>query len=99
MSQLLIVKERLQSVLQKASHDRDERPEIVEAPIGRGREPAWAAHEREVMHEAVTKERAKLGKGPIPLDEVMKVEQLAVGHTDYGEKFALYCAELVLTVD
>lgn len=31
----------------------------------------------------------------LPLSEVERVEQLALGHTDYGIKFALYCSELV----
>lgn len=96
MSQLLVLKERLQGVLQRVSHDRDQRPEFVDKSKGRGTEPAWVVFEREQMHEAVTKERAKLGKGPIPLKEIERVEQLAVGHTDYADKFALYCAELVL---
>jgi len=99
MSQLLVVKERLYRALQLATHDRDERPEMVPAPIGNTTEPAWAAYEREVMHKAVNEERAKLSKGPLDLKDVMRVEQLAVGHADYPDKFPLYCAELVLTVD
>jgi hypothetical protein len=97
MSQLLVVKERLQNILRLATHDRDDRPELVPTPVGKDTEPAWAAHEREVMHKAVNEERAKLSKAPLDLTDIMQVEQLAVGHADYAEKFPLYCAELVLS--
>jgi len=48
-----------------------------------------------MMFDMVTRERAKLGKGPVPFAEIARVEQLCLGHTDYSEKYALYCAELV----
>jgi uncharacterized protein YkuJ len=94
MSQLLLVMERLQAVFEQAAKDRDKRPDFV-TKDGRT-EPAWVAYEREMMHEAVTKERAKLGKGPIALKKIERVERMALGHVDYSAKFSLYCAELVL---
>lgn len=56
---------------------------------------AWVLAEREAMCDAVNKYRARLGKNPITIEDVARVEQMAVGHTDYGTKYALYCTELV----
>lgn len=56
----------------------------------------WIQFERDTMFDAVTRERAKLGKGPRTMKDLMVVENLACGHSDYSSKFALYCAELVL---
>lgn len=96
MSQILILKERLHTVLCSTGKDRDKRQEMIDRPDGHGREAAWAVYEREQMLRTVNQERAKLRKQPLLIKEIEQVEQLAIGHTDYGEKFALYCAELVL---
>lgn len=55
----------------------------------------WITAERQRMLDAVNGERALLGKGPLRLADVERVEQIAVGHFDYTHKFTLYCAELV----
>ena len=67
----------------------------AEAEKRDGRGLAWVEQERGVMCDAVNRHRARLGKKPVTMDDVEAVEQLAVGHVDYGTKFALYCTELV----
>lgn len=48
------------------------------------------------MLPIVNAERAKNGHDEIDLPALARVERLAVGHSDYGSKFSLYCAELSL---
>lgn len=55
----------------------------------------WVMAERGALCDAVNRHRTRLGKSPVTMDDVERVEQQAVGHTDYGTKFALYCTELV----
>lgn len=55
----------------------------------------WQRLERETMWNFVNEQRAERGKPPLPLEEVQWAEQKALGHSDYGTKFALYCVELV----
>jgi len=55
----------------------------------------WVTAERTTMWEAVNRHRTQLGKKSLPIEDVARVEQGAVGHTDYGTKYALYCTELV----
>lgn len=83
-------------MLVTAAEDRDKREQFVPRLDGKGTEPAWAAHERELLHGAINQERAQRSKKPIDLAEVASVEQLALGHSDYAQKYAFYCAELVL---
>ena len=44
---------------------------------------------------ATNEERARFGKGPVPLDDVRAMDQMASGHIDYSPKLAYYCEELV----
>lgn len=90
MNQRLEIRDRLKAAFQKAAGERNKRPS--HGPDN------WIDYEREQMHEAVTRERAKLGKGPIPLTQVERVESMAAGHVDYADKWPLYCAELVLDI-
>ena len=55
----------------------------------------WIPRERAAVHTEVNRIRAQRGKGPVPVEEVMRAEALAVGHSDYMAKFSLWCAELV----
>lgn len=55
----------------------------------------WIEDERTVMLEAVNKRRTVAGKLPVSRSDVERVERSAVGHSDYGHKFAIYCADLV----
>jgi hypothetical protein len=56
----------------------------------------WILDERRAMLDAVNSRRAHLGKLPVPVTDVERVERQAVGHSDYAHKFALYCTELVV---
>lgn len=56
----------------------------------------WIAAERNVMLVATNEWRALLNKPPVTVAQIERVEQWACGHSDYSEKFALYCAELAL---
>lgn len=82
----------LREVLVAAQAERDQRPDLVDGVYGP--ECEWAVYERQVMHEAVNKLRAGFSLPPVPLTAVERVEQLAVGHSDYTAKFSFYCAEL-----
>ena len=89
--------DRLHAVLLSAAMERDLRPGLVAGPDGSPEsECAWAAFERSRMHETVNTIRAENGLGPIALEKVIEAEGAADGHSDYGRKFAYYCAEIAL---
>lgn len=74
----------VQSFARKQKQRKGVAPEVwIEAEL------KWAAFE-------VNSRRTAVGKPPLILDEIRRVESSARGHTDYTEKFALYCVELVL---
>lgn len=50
----------------------------------------------EAMVPAVNAQRILRGLDTVNLETVMRIETLALGHSDYSEKFALYCAELAM---
>lgn len=80
------------TILAAAQEKRADRPGLVTVD---GRlECAWAAYERKVMFEAVNRVRAETGLTPLPIEAVVRVENLAVGHSDYSQKFSFYCAEI-----
>ena len=83
--------EWFEELLSNAQKERPKRQAYV------NREFAWVTYEREVMFDGVNSERAKLGYCPVTLAQLRVAENAATGHTDYVKKFALYCAELVLT--
>lgn len=58
----------------------------------------WIAAERDVMLDAVNAWRGQLGLRPVDLAAIERVERMAVGHSDYSSKFALYCAEIAMGV-
>lgn len=86
----LHLRDFFKEVLEKAGEQRQKRSQWVNGEL------AWVAFERQQMFAAVTSERARRGKPPLPITEVERVERQAVGHSDYWRKFSLYCAELVL---
>ena len=79
-------------ILATAQEKRDDRPDLV--TVNGSLECEWALYEREVMHREVNRVRADTGLTPLPIEAVTRVENLAVGHSDYSRKFAFYCAEL-----
>lgn len=82
----------LRAALTTAQEERHRRPDLVDGPDGP--EYEWAAYERARMQETVNVIRAERSLPPVPVDDVVHVERLAVGHSDYSLKFAFYCAEL-----
>lgn len=86
--------ETFRQALIAAQADRHLRPDLV--TVNGEPECEWAVHERDVMHQQVNDARAALGLPPVSLDAVLGVERMAVGHSDYTSKYALYCADLAL---
>jgi len=82
----------LRATLAIAQEERPQRPDLVDGPDGP--ECEWAAYERARMHETVNAIRAERGLPAVSVEDVVRVERLAVGHSDYSSKFAFYCAEL-----
>lgn len=56
---------------------------------------SWIINERQCVTTCANEWAAMHGLSPITIDEVEKVENLAVGHIDYVQKFSLYVAELL----
>ena len=92
MTPLRAATDVLRATLAVAQEQRDQRPDLVDGPDGP--ECEWAAYERARMHETDNAIRADRNLPPVPIEDVVRVERLAVGHSDYSSKFAYYCAEL-----
>lgn len=84
----------LRATLTSTQAERPDRPGMVDGPDGP--ECEWAAYERACMHQAVNKIRTDEQLTVVALDDILRVERLAAGHSDYSRKFALYCAELAM---
>lgn len=92
MSTLKAATDCLRATLARAQEERDQRPDLVDGPDGP--ECEWAVFERARMHETVNEIRADRGLPALPVEDIVRVERQAVGHSDYSRKFAFYCAEL-----
>lgn len=90
------MRDRFKQVLRAAMAERPQRRDEVRTDDGL--ELAWVLFERQEMFAAVNQVRAEQGHPPVGMDRVRQVEQMACGHVDYFEKFALYCAELAMGV-
>jgi hypothetical protein len=58
-------------------------------------ELAWVVYEREQLHKIVNSLRQRLGKDPLPIEQIERVETRAKGHVDYAVKLAIGATELV----
>lgn len=85
MSELRVLHQHMREVLADVQAKRKE-----------ASDSSWILREQEAMLQAVNLERVRRQRAPITMETLIRREQLAVGHTDYSIKFALYCAELVL---
>ncbi|WP_412538564.1 hypothetical protein R8Z50_22245 [Longispora sp. K20-0274] len=56
--------------------------------------PAWVLNERAVLVAAVNAHRADSGLPPVDDAPVRHVENVCVGHADYGLKLSLRLADL-----
>ncbi|MFF8784864.1 hypothetical protein [Streptomyces sp. NPDC015125] len=92
MSSLKAVTDVLHSTLARAQEEREQRPGLIDGPDGP--ECEWAAYERARMHETVNAIRGERDLPAVPVEDIVRAEQHAVGHSDYSRKFAFYCAEL-----
>lgn len=79
--------EELHEALIDEATRRDSRP--VYGPDG------WIELERKRMLAEVNTRRIMAFRAPLLLEEIVRCENLALGHSDYGHKFALYCRELI----
>jgi hypothetical protein len=85
----------LNHFIELASH-RDERQEIIQSGAASGLEMGWVLFERHGMLEEVNRIREERGLMRTTLGPVWQAERLCVGHVDYAEKWALYCAEIAM---
>jgi hypothetical protein len=89
--------QEMHSKLVAAQQSRDQRTEFVSSNDSSNRHPelGWVVFERQSMFDAVNAKRHVHKLPPINMELfIRKVEQLAVGHCDYTQKIALYCAEM-----
>ncbi len=97
----LALRDKFLEIFRVASQERGKRGEFVAAPEEARmlKEPGWVAFERQAMLDAVNLERRVRGLPHVTVAQVIRVENQACGHVDYGSKFALYCAELAMGDD
>lgn len=86
----MALRDRFLAALTSAQEQRPWRQEME------GDELGWIVYERTTMHQLVNQVRAESDLPPVDLGRVTRAENLAAGHVDYSQKFALYCAELAL---
>lgn len=56
----------------------------------------WIQKEHEAMLTEVNIQLTMRRRDPITLGDLVKIEQNALGHSDYPSKFSLYLAEVIL---
>jgi hypothetical protein len=81
-------------VLADAMAERPQRQHTVAGPDGP--ELAWVTYERYQMFIAVNLETQSRRIPPVPMEDVMRIERSAQGHSDYAAKFAWGCAGLAM---
>lgn len=57
----------------------------------------WSRAEADVVWQSACSIARRNGLASPVLSEVVRVERLACGHVDYGQKWALYVAEIMVT--
>lgn len=82
-------------ILREASKERSNRSKLINTSSGT-MESEWVVFERKIMFDNVNHERSLRGLQPITLQNFIKKENLAVGHSDYYNKLALHCTNFVL---
>jgi len=91
---LMALRDHLRSTLMDLAQQREDHRSVVDTP--NGPEMEWVGNERSAMFGEVNRVRQSGGKPPIQLEQLQRVENAATGHSDYMDKFALYCAELAI---
>jgi hypothetical protein len=92
------VRDTIDHVFTEATKERPKRQEWVKDPFDTIHTFSWVLFERDQMFDVVIRERAKLGKGPIEMKALVRVENCAKGHADYQRKYTFYAMELVFDV-
>ena len=82
-------------ILRELATKRHERIDFVHDHTGK-QESSWIVYERESLWSRVNIERSNRGIQHITLKDFIRKENQAVGHSDYSNKLALYCAEFSL---
>lgn len=95
MTSTLSIRSYLLDLLGVAQKVRKKRSERVATEHDRSPVERWIVFERQTMLDGVNRERVKIGKSPVSMAEIVRVERRAVGHSDFSSKFSLYCAQLV----
>lgn len=54
---------------------------------------AWVLYERQQLMQEINKDLHQADLPPIHEGEMVRLENMAVGHSDYSSKLALYCSE------
>lgn len=84
------------AMLDAAAPQRPQREDRVAGLYGAV--PGWVVDEARQMLAVVNKMRAKAGRQPAVLEQVLRIEDSAHG-SDYAAKYALRCAFLALGED
>jgi hypothetical protein len=90
----LILRDWFLNHLREMARQRHLREHMIDTP--NGPQIAWVAWELNRMTALVNRIRVERDLPYVTREQVTRVEQQALGHFDYAEKFALYCAELAL---
>jgi hypothetical protein len=101
MANFITTIKEFEKILMTAQKERPARQGFVEIPKhwgdGTVTVPEWNAYELEIMVKTINETRKQRNVvREITLKDVCGAEQLAMGHSDYTHKFALYCAELAM---
>lgn len=79
------------SELSKAQQERPVRQNTTDTG-----ELEWIVFERDKLLELINLRRARISAPPVDMAAVERIENSAVGHSDYTLKLAIRAAELVL---
>ncbi|PWK81700.1 hypothetical protein C8D88_116111 [Lentzea atacamensis] len=91
----LALRDRLLDHFVELAKERGKRQEVV-ATGSAEPELSWVLYERHGMLAEVNRIREELGYVRTTLGPLWAAERLCVGHVDYAEKWALYCAEIAM---
>lgn len=86
--EIMAARARILRVLLTEMALRDSRPGEVDGL------PTWVMYERSALRDVVTDIRREHNRQPVTSRDIAALEERAVGHADYAEKLAFYCAQL-----
>jgi len=84
------IESRLLKIFTAAQGKRSSRRRII------GGEVEWVTLERQLMIDTVQKMRKEENLPLVPVEDILRAEREACGHTDYTVKFVRYCAEITI---